>query len=251
MDNKKDSSQRFPFYQRPVVDSIVPVAMVTPYVSSPDRVVIGYPAHLPPVNGLRDLVIDDGKMETEYQVIEKADTYANDPHYEYVHETHRYYKGYDLDQIEVRRNAQGEPLFDYVNCGYVGFGDKVSSHRGDVWEFGQFGDVNPLFLQIRKSHLQHKIRLESEKKWRNINPDYDDGINFDDISMCIGGVVYKGRAIPHEKIRNHGVVRAPDKGVSGPQIEDESGRKMVFKLDAKGDLNPLYLQLRRRIVVWN
>jgi len=251
MDNDKDSSQRLAFYQRTFGLPTAPVAVVSPYVSPPNRVVIGYPAHLPPVNGLRDLVIEDGKMETEYQVIEKSDTYANDPHYVYAHETHRYYKGYDLDQIEVRRNLQGEPLFDYVNCGCVGFGDKVSSSRGDVWEFGQFGDVNPLFLQIRKSQLQHKIRLESEKKWRNINPDYDDGINFDDISMCIGGVVYKGKAILHEKIRSHGVVRAPDKGVSGPQVQDESSRKMIFKLDAKGDLNPLYLQLRRRIVEWS
>jgi len=250
MDKKEDSSQRLAFYQRAfALDPNTLVRVVPP----PSRVVIGYPVHLPPVNGLRDLVIDDGKMETEYQVIERADTYANDPHYVYHHETHRYYKGYDLDQIEVRRNAQGEPLLDQPNCGCVGFGELASSSRGDVWEFGQFGDFNPLFLQIRKSNLQHKIRLEGEKKWRNINPDYDEGSNFDDISMCIGGAIYKGAAIPHEKIRSHGFIKAPDMGVSGPQIDDDNGRvvKKVFKLDAKGDLNPLYLQLRRRVVVWN
>jgi len=155
----------------------------------------------------------------------------------------------DVSEIKIRRTPTGKAVLDAPNYGLKGFGSKLETSSGDAWEFDRMGEFNPLYVQAHVAMSQHRIKLESEKEWVGINPDYDTGIDFSQI------VPHYPPGIAEAQKSNH-IMKfdAPDLGISGCYMEIPPGKpeagKKIFKFDEKGELNPRFLQMRRSVVRW-
>jgi hypothetical protein len=155
--------------------------------------------------------------------------------------------GCDISKVVVKRNESGEVIYDAPNYGFSGFGGKLETPLGDAWQYDRYGHINPLYAQAFRAAHEIYIKPEHLKKWVGINPDYDHGISFD--------AVYphwpNGTTLSSRTGRNM-LLDAPDTGVSGPQYQHprHTEKKLVYKFDNKGELNPLFVQIRRSIVKW-
>lgn len=186
---------------------------------------------------------DSGVMEVELR---------NDYHINPVHKSSpgwefRLLPGCDLSKIVVKRNENGKVIYDAPNYGFPGFGDKLETPLGDAWQYDRFGHINPLYAQAFRALHEIYIKPEHLKEWVGINPDYDQGIDFSIVNP------HWQPSISLSSRHGHNMtLDAPDTGVSGPQYQHPRHRekKLVYKFDNKGELNPLFVQIRRSLVKW-
>jgi hypothetical protein len=164
-----------------------------------------------------------------------------------------YLAKYGANDVSVFRDKNQKVVYDQPNYGLKGFGSKMETSAGDVWEFDRLGNLNPLYIQARKASEERYVKPEHLKEWVGVNPDYDQGIDFNLVNghfFVSGHAAPRGWCYDRKALTPKVVFTAPDTGVSGPQYRHPSANKMVYKHDDHGELNPLFVQIRRSMVRW-
>jgi len=164
--------------------------------------------------------------------------------------------GADIDSVRVLRDSLGSVVWEGVpNYGMEKYGDFIETPVGTAWKYDRFGDYNPLYVYALRASKEVYVKPESKKRWIGVNPDYDQGIEFDRVCTHFKGA---GKHQIHSFGRGKSGTQfpdmyAPDLGVAGPAylmpIRGDQV-KPIYKFDAKGDINPLFLQIRRSKVTW-